>query len=311
MLLKEKIPFKYIFGKIRYESMFMLAYTLVVCGLFEYANLTRISIPLTVPAIVGTVLSLLLGFRSNQAYDRWWEARHIWGAIVNDSRSLARQVMCFMHQDYPNSEMQKLKSRIIKRQVGWTFSLGQALRGQNPVKGLDKYLNPTELETVAHYSNIPMAILSMHASDIQEALDNGYINEYQQVELDRTLSRLCDSQGKAERIKNTVFPSTYGLYIHFALMLFVAMLPFGLIDIFGLATIVVVPVIASCFFLIEKMAIHLQDPFENKPTDTPVTTIARTIERDLWQMMLDNNKPKAEANFATTPTAAQAHYYVL
>lgn len=311
MLLKENIPFRYIFGKIKYEFLWITVYSAAVWIVFEEVHQLHISIPLSVPAILGTVLSLLLGFRSNQAYDRWWEARHIWGAIVNDSRTLARQVLSFMSDDLSIGELEAFRSRIVKRQMGWPFALGQALRGQDATHGMDKFLGRTELEMIAHYSNVPAAMLHMHALDIQEALARGYINKYQHIELDRTLSRLCDAQGKCERIKNTVFPSTYGMYIHFSLILFIALLPFGLIETFGRLTVLVVPVLASCFLLIEKMAIHLQDPFENKPTDTPVTTIAKNIERDLWQMML-NDRPRAEAGVMSNGVHAHAeHYYIM
>jgi putative membrane protein len=309
MLLKTKIPFNYVFGKIKYELVCVVAYSLLVWELYEHVHSTRISIPLSVPAILGTVLSLLLGFRSNQAYDRWWEARHIWGAIVNDSRTLARQVLVFMQADYKSADVRELKEKIIKRQIAWAFSLGQMLRAQSPTQGLEKYLDDDDMRTVSRYTNVPAAILNLHARDLQEALNNQYLNRFQQVEIDRTLSRLCDAQGKCERIKNTVFPSTYGLYIHFSLILFILLLPFGIIDIFGVMVMPVVVAISSCFILIEKMAIHLQDPFENKPTDTPVTTIAKGIERDLKQMMWDE-APRIEPATATVPNG-NAGFYVM
>lgn len=309
MLLKDKIPLKYIFGEIKYELMYVVAYSVLVWALYHNVHVIRISIPLTVPAILGTVISLLLGFRSNQAYDRWWEARHVWGAIVNDSRSLARQVFCFMQEEFESDELQQLRSRIVKRQIAWTHSLGQNLRGHNALKGMDKLLSKKEIETVSKYSNIPSAILNLHATDIREALNNGYINRFQQVELDRTISRLCDSQGKCERIKNTVFPSTYSLYIHFSLLLFICLLPFGFIEIFGFLEVLVVTAISACFMLIEKMAIRLQDPFDNKPTDTPVTAIAKSIERDLKQMLQDEHNRADQTN--TTPVNTNAAFYVM
>jgi putative membrane protein len=100
--------------------------------------------------------------------------------------------------------------------------------------------------------------------------------------------------GKCERIKNTVFPSTYSLYIHFSLLLFISLLPFGVIEYFGFLEIPLVMAVSASFLLIEKMAIHLQDPFENKPTDTPMTTIARGIEKDLRQMLRDQELPEYE-----------------
>ncbi|HSC37270.1 MAG TPA: bestrophin family ion channel, partial [Chitinophagaceae bacterium] len=104
--------------------------------------------------------------------------------------------------------------------------------------------------------------------------------------------------GKCERIKNTVFPSTYSLYIHFSLLLFMGLLPLGLVEFFGYWAIPLTTSIAACFLLIEKMAIHLQDPFENKPTDTPVTAIARKVEQDLRQMLRDQEMPEEEKGVA-------------
>ena len=285
MLLKEKIPLQYIFGKIKYGVLGVLAYSLFVWVMYHNFHFVRIAIPLSVPAMLGTVISLLLGFRSNQAYDRWWEARHIWGAVVNDSRTLARQTLCFIDKEYKEEAVDKFRKRFVNRQIAWTYSLGQHLRDRNPMQGMEQWLEKSELEYLAGFTNKPAALLNLHARDIAIAMNEGWMNRYQQVELDRTISRLCDAQGKAERIKNTVFPSTYSLYIHFSLLLFIGLLPFGLIDFFGWAEILVVTAISACFLLIEKMAIHLQDPFDNKPTDTPVTAIAGNIERDLKQMI--------------------------
>jgi putative membrane protein len=284
MLLKKNIPIGYVFGKIRYEIAIITVYAVLVAILYENYHLTRISIPITVPTILGTVISLLLGFRSNQAYDRWWEARHIWGAIVNDSRTLARQVNSFTPSDDESAMVNAFSRRFIRRQIGWCYSLGRHLRGENAAKGLDSYLDREEYELMLQMDNIPASLMDRMGRDLQIALEEGWINRFQQVEIDRTLSRLTDAMGKCERIKNTVFPSTYSLYIHMALMLFIALLPFGVIEYFGAFEVPLVVAISACFLLIEKMAIHLQDPFENKPTDTPMTTIARSIEKNLVQM---------------------------
>jgi putative membrane protein len=289
MLLSKNIPYSYIFGKIRKDLLLITIYSVAIAIAYETLHFTRISIPIAIPAIMGTVLALLLGFRSNQAYDRWWEARHIWGAIVNDSRTLARQVLSFTESIYEGDEVHRLRERIVRRQMGWCFCLGSALRDQNALRGLDKYISQEEFDYIKRYDNVPAALLEMHAYDLRLALENGWINRFQQVELDRTLTRLCDAMGKCERIKNTVFPVTYSMYIHYSMMLFIALLPFAVIEFFGLMEVPVVVAIATSFLLIEKMAIHLQDPFENKPTDTPMTTIARGIERNLAQMLNDQN----------------------
>ncbi len=284
MLLKKNIPFKYVFGKIKYEILVITLYTILIAFAYSNYHAVRISIPLAIPAVLGTVISLLLGFRSNQAYDRWWEARHIWGAIVNDSRTLARQIMSFTYNNYHSEEVQAFRENMIRRQIAWNFSLGNHLRKEDARKSLEKYLSPEELEKIKNFEHVPSALSDQMGADLRLALEKGWINSFQQVEIDRTLSRLCESMGKCERIKNTVFPSTYSLYIHLSLMLFIGLLPFAVIEYFGFIEIPLVVAFSACFLLIEKMAIHLQDPFENKPTDTPMTTIAEGVEKNLLDL---------------------------
>jgi putative membrane protein len=303
MLLKKNIPIGYVFGKVKVELIIILVYSLSIAVIHEWFLEVPISIPLAVPAVLGTVISLLLGFRSNQAYDRWWEARQVWGSIVNDSRTLARQVLNFSGSQYEEDEVHQWRQRMIRRQIAWCYSLGQSLRRLHPTSGLDKYLSRKELEYLSRFNNVPMALLDQHGKDLRRALEEGYLNRYQQMEIDKTLTRLCDAMGKCERIKNTVFPITYSLYIHFSLLLFIAMLPFGVIDYFGFLEVPLVVAISASFLLIEKMAIHLQDPFENKPTDTPMTAIAGTIEKDLKQMMHDQDLPEEKRQ--------EKYYYIM
>ncbi|WP_207534937.1 bestrophin family protein [Desertivirga arenae] len=290
MLLRENIPASYIVGKIKNEVVFVTLYSVFIAVMYNTFHFTRISIPIAVPTILGTVISLLLAFKSNQAYDRWWEARTIWGAIVNDSRTLTRQLLTYVDTKYGPSEERAFCEKMAKRQIAWCYSLSRHLRRQDPLKGLEKLISAEDLNYIKQYSNIPLALLELQGADLRHAYKLGWINEFQQVELDNTLTRFSNEMGGCERIKNTVFPATYGTYIHFSLVLFIMLLPFGLIEFFGVVEVPVVIAIASAFFLIEKMAIHLQDPFENKPTDTPTTTISQTIERDIKQMLKVNYK---------------------
>lgn len=287
MLLKNNIPIGYVIGKIRKELIIVGAYAILIAILYNNFHITRISIPLSVPMVMGTVISLLLGFRSNQAYDRWWEARTVWGAIVNDSRTLGRQMISFTDNEFKTREIEQFVDRFVRRQIAWCYSLSRSLRGKDALKGLEKHMLESEIKMISRYSNKPTAILEIQGRELAYALQMGWINQFQQVELDRTLTRLCDAMGKCERIKNTVFPATYSLYIHFAMNFFILMLPFALIEHFSFMEVPLVIGISASFMLIEKMAIHLQDPFENQPTDTPMTTICKTIERDLHQALND------------------------
>lgn len=291
MLLKKKIPVRYIIGKIKYELLGVLVYGIVIETIYQNFHVTEISIPMTVPTVLGTIISLLLAFRSNQAYDRWWEARIIWGAIVNDSRTLARQALTLVNESIDPVAVRRFQERFINRQVAWCYALGTGLRRENPLPFIEDHVSDRELEYLANFDNTHVGLTELHGMDLRHAYQQGWLNDFQQVEMDKTLTRLTDSMGKCERIKNTVFPSTYSLYIHMALHFFILLLPFALLDLFGFFMLPILLVIASCFFLIEKMAIHLQDPFENKPTDTPVLSISRNIERDLKQMLKEKHIP--------------------
>jgi len=285
MLLKKRIPMTYVLGKIKVELGLVILYAVSFEVIHHFYHIIHINIPIAVPAILGTIISLLLAFKSNQAYDRWWEARIIWGGIVNDSRTLLRQVIAFYKDPDFSTEANDFKERFAKRQAAWCYSLAQSLRGKDPVKPIRTLLTTDELRFVNNFKHVPNAILMLHAKELKKSLEHGKLNMYQQVEIDNTLTRLCDYMGKCERIKNTIFPTTYSMYIRFTLCLFIILLPFGLADILGWLQIPIVSTIGAACFLIEKMAIHLQDPFENRPTDTPMISISNNIENNLMQMV--------------------------
>ncbi|WP_310295614.1 bestrophin family ion channel [Flavobacterium aquidurense] len=285
MLLKKRIPMKYVLGKIKLELGLVLTYTILFEVFHHYFVNVSVDVPIAIPTMIGTIISLLLAFKSNQAYDRWWEARIVWGAIVNESRTLVRQLLTFYKDPEFSVEANEFKENFTKRQIAWCYSLGQALRNKDAIKPIKDLISEEELNFVKNHQNIPNAILLLHARDLRIARKDKRLNTYQQVEIDNTLTRLCDAMGKCERIKNTIFPTTYSMYIRMTLCLFILLLPFGLVSLLSWFAIPLITIIGGMFFLIEKMAIHLQDPFENRPTDTPVTAISNTIEKNLMQML--------------------------
>lgn len=289
MLLKKRVPLKYILSKIKYEFLFITIYAIVI-GIFdEKVPLEKASVTTGISMILGTILSLLLAFKSNQAYMRWWEARIIWGAIVNDSRSLARQVINFTRSPDPKEGI-VFAEKIVNRQIAWVYALGRTLRHQEPQSYIEPFMDKQEMDLIKAHQNIPNGLIFLHTRDISRALNQNWINDYQQIELEKTISRLCDSMGKSERIKNTVFPTTYSMYVNFTLWIFILIFPFALTEYFGIMEIPIMIAISSALLLVERMAIQLQDPFENKPTDIPLTALANTIERNLEDMMSYNKR---------------------
>lgn len=287
MLLNKKVPFKYILNKIKYDIVYVFILSLVVLYLTDKYNDFLPEMPLTIPAFIGTAISILLSFKLNQSYDRWWESRKVWGSIVNDSRSLVIQLQNFVAKG--NDDTIK---NMAYRQIAWCYSLGQSLRGLNPTENLADFISEKELTYLSQHNNKPLALLQLNATDLKTLKENNQLDIYAQVQIDSTLVRLCDAQGKAERIKSTVFPVTYRMFLHFIIYLFVVTLSISLHDVAGLFEIPLLLVISSAFFLLEKSATHMQDPFENKPTDTAVTAIARTIEINIKQLLKETNIPK-------------------
>lgn len=293
MLVDKRIPIRYIFGKIKNDVFRVLLFSVVFHLLKHFFSEHLPIIPFQLPTILGTSISLLLAFKLNQSYDRWWEARKVWGAIVNDSRSFVLQLKAFVNDEVHPAEASHFVKKMAYRQMAWCYCLGQSLRGLEPIADKQhELLSQEDLAYVQPQNNKPYALLMRHMGDLKSLLQSESINPYQQVQLDSTIVRLCESMGKAERINNTVFPVTYGLFLHFFIYLFLVILSLALVETIGLYEIPVLTLIASTFFLIERTAKQMQDPFRNKPTDTSVTAIARTIEINLKQILEEPNVPK-------------------
>ena len=290
MIINKSIPIKYLFNKVKIELIYVLIMAVVVYYITHIFQNNIPEMPLTIPAFIGTSISILISFKLNQSYDRWWEARKIWGSIVNDSRSLILQFKQFLPAD-------ENINRIAYRQIAWCYALGESLRGLDSKETLNKYLNEIEIEEIIKQSNKPLAIIQHHYNDLKQFKNGDKINQFSEVQLDNTLVRLVDAMGKAERIKSTVFPVTYRLFLHLMIYLFIITLSISLKNIESVFEIPLLLVLSAAFFLLEKSATHMQDPFENRPTDTAVTAIARTIEINIKNIIEDKNIPeKLNAN---------------
>lgn len=286
MLLNTRIPLWYIVNKVKRDILYVLLIAVVVYWLTHYFEDALPEMPLTIPAFIGTAISILLSFKLNQSYDRWWEARKVWGSIVNDSRSFVLQL-----QSLVSTSSKEAITKMAHRQIAWCYALGQSLRSKDPMQTISPFLSPDELNTISKHTNKPLALLQLHSSDLAGFRSKDEVGEIAHVQLDNTLVRLCDAMGRAERIKSTVFPVTYRHFLHFIIYLFVITLSISLTDIEIYFELPLLLVISAAFFLLEKSATHMQDPFNNKPTDTAMTAIARTIEINIRQLLRESEIP--------------------
>jgi ion channel-forming bestrophin family protein len=286
MLLNTTIPAGFILSKVKTELLLTLVITASVYLITHLFADWFPEMPLTIPAFIGTAISILLSFKLNQSYERWWEARKIWGSIVNDSRSFIIQLQSLLP-----SNQTELVAKMANRQIAWCYTLAAQLRGLDPLSRSNEFISKDELTGLERHTNKALALLQMHANDLAALRRENKIDQFIQIQLDNTLTRLCDAMGRAERIKSTVFPVTYSRFLHFTIYLFVVTLAVSLGNVQWYFEIPLLALISSAFFLLEKSATHMQDPFSNKPTDTAMNAISRTIEINLRQIVADREVP--------------------
>lgn len=281
MIIHSKIPLSYLFNELKSPIVFVTLISIVsgILPFFFRSFLT--DIPISIATTLGVAISILLSYKINQSYERWWEARKIWGEIVNDSRTLVLQLQ--MYIDPQNL----LIATICNRNIAWTYCLGHALRQQDASVVVKEWLSEKEVASLIGCNNLPMGILSLQSQSLRQLHDDQALDKLSQIELEKTIARLTASMGKCERIKKTVFPPIYRYGLHGSIYLFVVFLSLSVafkLQHFVLEFIILV-IVSMVFFFLEKAAYRMQDPFENLPTDTPVTSIAEKIKRDTLALL--------------------------
>jgi putative membrane protein len=181
--------------------------------------------------------------------------------------------------------------QIAFRHIAWCFSLGQSLRGLDPIKDLGKFISEEDIKKISMHKNKPLALLQLNTLQIAELKNSGKTDILSQIQLNTTLVNFSNAMGMAERIKSTVFPVTYRVFLHFMIYIFVIILSIALGEIIPAFEIPLLLIISLCFFVLERTATQLQDPFENHPTDTAVTTIATNIEINIKQLLNEVDIP--------------------
>jgi putative membrane protein len=241
--------------------------------------------------LFGSAIGIVVGFRNNSAYSRWWEARQIWGEIVNNSRNLARQTCSIRHGDPYLEAMQR---KIIYYQIAFVHTLRQQLRGLNPLPELPGLLSSDEVEELASQQNIPYAIQQKISASLLDGRRRGWIADCEWVSIDRTLSKLTASQGGAERIKNTPLPKQYDFFPMLFVHIYCILLPVGMVEGLGWFTPIGSTLVGFMFLALDRIGRNLEDPFDNTIYDLPLTAMTKTIETNLRQMLGETNVPEPE-----------------
>ncbi|HEX7822207.1 MAG TPA: bestrophin family ion channel [Sphingobium sp.] len=237
------------------------------------------SLPLT---LFGSALALFLGFRSNSAYQRWWEARGLWGLMINASRSLARQARNYLPEDAVD-----LKRSIVLRQIAYVNALRCQLRRQSPDDEVLRFLSRGEADFALARTNVANGIVDGTGRRINIAREKGWLDTIQQTSMESVLIDIANAQGGMERLKNTPLPSQYRFFPTLFTHMLCILLPIGLVEALGFATPLGSTIAGLMFLAVLAIGDDLVDPFANTPHDVPLTAMCRTIEIDLLQAIGD------------------------
>jgi ion channel-forming bestrophin family protein len=277
--------------------LLLVVYDVAVVAAYKVLHWNWVALPHIPLALYGSAIGIIVSFRNQSAYGRWWEARTLWGAIVNNSRSLARQVTTAMmpQNEGEVEELKAMQHRLVYHQIAYVHALRQHLRRLEPWDALTPLLDASELRALRSEKNIPLAIQQRIGFLLQECQVREWINIAQWRALDSSLDDLIDAQGGAERIKNTPMPKQYDYFPQLFVHIYCVLLPLALVTPMGWFTPLGSTLVGFMFLALDKIGRDLEDPFENTAYDVPLTSIATTIDINLRQLLGETALPPETA----------------
>ncbi len=248
----------------RYETFMFLAIVVVVVGLYYFFDLHWIKIPWTPLALIGTAVAFVIGFQNNSAYGRIWEARKIWGGIVNTSRTFGMFVQDMVTNEHANVQLSKEElhheiKTLTYRHIAWMTALRHAMRASKSwetvvhektnrewrdmvhppewdstvEEDMKPYISEKDMEYVMSKNNKQTALLYLQSHHIRKLKESGAIWEFSFLQLEGVLEELFTLQGKSERIKNFPYPRHFASLNHYFMWIFVLILPLAIVPQFA------------------------------------------------------------------------------
>jgi ion channel-forming bestrophin family protein len=309
----------------------MLILSIIPTLLFYFMGWKWLAIPWVPVALLGTATAFISGFKNTQTYNRTWEARQVYGAIINSSRAFG-----IITKDFIRSEDKVLEKylhqQIIYRHFAWLTALRFQLREIKSWENiktksynreylkyykvpewessldeeLKNFLNEEERQYILSTKNRATQIITLQSSQLKKLNEDGKISDYNYVALENQLKELYDQQGKCERIKNFPYPRQFSSINIYFTNLFCILLPFGFLGEFSKTiekfgeniiwlTIPFSMILGWVFLVLEQIGESTENPFEGNANDIPVTQISRNIEIDLREMLGEKDLPPAIA----------------
>jgi len=284
--------------------IYFLALALAAELIYVYTPLAHTALPLLPLSVLVTAMSIFLAFQINQCYERWWEARRLWGQLLNQSRSFGRQVTTLLSPKriaaiVDEHQAAELQRDLACRHIAYAHALRISLRSGGKLadedwRFLSDWLGEDEIAHLRQARNVPTQLIQRQAERLAALIGKDWTEQQILLQLDDSLSQFYDIQGGCERIKRTAFPDRFRFHTHKFVWLVATLIPFSLIQSdqsFDPVAIATETLLAFVFVTIERLGSELRDPFENRANDTPMSAICRTIEIDLRQQLGESELP--------------------
>ena len=248
-------------------------------------------------SLIGLAFSIFLGFRNSASYERYWEARKLWGQLIIDTRSLARQVLTLMGPTpaigvaSESVEVATDRQSMVRKLIAFAYALKHHLRGTEAAADLKNFWPADDLAPLLSRNNIPDAILLSLSADLRKCRDRGWLSDQLLRAMDERLTSLATVLAACERIRNTPLPFAYTLLLHRTAYLYCFLLPFGLVETIGLMTPLVVAIVSYTFFGLDALGDDIEEPFGDLPNDLPLDALSRAIEINLREAMGERDLP--------------------
>lgn len=261
----------------------------------DISHLYITPVPLTV---IGAALAIFVGFRTNSAYDKWWEGRKLWGRMVNVSRMFAFQVLTYLRAPADASadevaEAQALGRDILRIHRAYVHGLRVALRQQvfDRDEDLIRLLSEAERSQLQGTTNLAMALLQLQSARLQQASARGWLDGLQLQSLDSSITEMLAVQGGCERIKKTPIPRIYAGVANILVGWLSVLLPLGLVEKLGWFAIPITILGTLAFHLVNETGRILDDPFNLYYNALPLYQLSRMIEANVLEQQGDTDHP--------------------
>lgn len=270
----------------RVVAMMLLA-TLVVFVEYRY-TMDAAGLGAVPLMLVGLTLAIFLGFRNSVAYERWWEARTLWGELLIVVRNLTRQTLSFT-ENVPAEQQRQLAHKLI----AFSHALRHKLRGSSASADLVRWLGEDQAKRYLASSNVPNLLLGDINQAYAQLRRNGQLDNILFADIDKQLNRLSYILGGCERITSTPMPFAYILLLHRTVYIYCFLLPFCLVGSLGWLTPIMVGVLSYTFFGLDALGEQIEEPFGMLPNNLPLDALCRTIEISVAELLGDEDVPVA------------------